>query len=157
MGVLEQLSKEDKKWRAYALKICKNKEIADELVQDMYIKFYKNGYTKTNTSYVYWAIFNLYRDMLRKQKKFIDISLIDIEPEEPEIEPTKVEVVINEKLKEHDEYYSEMALMNADGKALRKLAYLYQKNYSTIHYNVNQIKNSLQYDTDIRDLYLSLK
>jgi hypothetical protein len=64
--------------------------------------------------------------------------------------------LLNKKLKIHNDYYAEMALMQADGKSLRKLAYLYHKKYGTIHLNISKIKDSLKFDTEVRDLYLSL-
>ncbi len=39
MKILE-LSKKDKKWRHIALKLCGNKELADDIVQDMYLKLH---------------------------------------------------------------------------------------------------------------------
>jgi DNA-directed RNA polymerase specialized sigma24 family protein len=40
--VLEELSKKDEYWRQIAFKICKDKYLADDLVNEMYLKLYNN-------------------------------------------------------------------------------------------------------------------
>jgi len=56
--MLEELCKRDKDWRRMAFHICKSKDIADDIVQDMYIKF--SNYNKSlNEYYVFFAL-NLY-------------------------------------------------------------------------------------------------
>jgi DNA-directed RNA polymerase specialized sigma24 family protein len=159
MDVLQVLSKDDKKWRSYALAICRDKLLADDLVQEMYLKFHRNKYTRTQASYVYWCIFNLFRDHLRLSKDRLSITIFEntLFEFQKDIEASDVEKLINEKLEKHDLYYGELALINSDGKSLRKLEYLYKKKYSTIHFNITKIKEALIFDNELRDLYLSLK
>ena len=58
--MLEQLAKKDKYWRAVALNISKDRSIADDLVQEMYIKL--SDVTKEiNDYYVIITILNLFR------------------------------------------------------------------------------------------------
>ena len=38
MSILKELSSNDKKWRKIAYGICKDKQLADDLVQDAYLK-----------------------------------------------------------------------------------------------------------------------
>ena len=38
--MLLELSKKDKKWRHIALKLCGNKDLADDIVQEMYLKLH---------------------------------------------------------------------------------------------------------------------
>ncbi len=40
--ILESLSKKDKYWRQIAFNICKDKSLADDLVQEMYLRRYEN-------------------------------------------------------------------------------------------------------------------
>ena len=158
MSILDKLSQEDNTWRVYALDICNDKDLADDLVQDMYLKFHRNKIIRSDKGYVYWAIRNLFIDHLRKQIKDVDLKLVEnyLAADEQPMEPTQVEILVNKKLKLHNDYYAEMALMQADGKSLRKLAYLYHNKYGTIHLNISKIKDSLKFDTEVRDLYLSL-
>jgi DNA-directed RNA polymerase specialized sigma24 family protein len=161
LDILKKLSKQNNKWQAYALKICNDSELASDLVQEMYLKFYRNKYTRTDAGYVYWAIKNLYRDTFRKNIQTISIDqLIEdkiIDFEDYNYEPSDVDNIVKQKLEGHDAYYAELALMNADGKSLRKLAYLYKKNHVTIHLNIKKIKNSLLEDQEVKEVYLSLK
>ena len=178
MDILKQLSKQNNKWQAYALKICNDSELASDLVQEMYLKFHRNKYTRTDAGYVYWAIKNLYRDTFRNNLQTISIDellylRIDgddgdefrfnrnidkiLKCEDYDYEPSDVDNIVKQKLEGHDAYYAELALMNADGKSLRKLAYLYKKNHVTIHLNIKKIKNSLLEDQEVKEVYLSLK
>jgi Mor family transcriptional regulator len=65
--------------------------------------------------------------------------------------------MLTEKLKQHDAYYADLALMEVDGKTFRELGKRYRIHYSTICYNVVKIKDSLKFDKELRDLYLSQK
>lgn len=161
MSILDELAKQNNKWQAYAFKICNDIDIANDLVQEMYLKFHRNKYTKTDAGYVYWALKNLYRDTFKNKLQTISIDeliadkIIDFE--DYNYEPSDVDNIVKQKLEGHDAYYAELALMNADGKSLRKLAYLYKKNHVTIHLNIKKIKNSLLEDQEVKEVYLSLK
>jgi DNA-directed RNA polymerase specialized sigma24 family protein len=161
VSILDELAKQNNKWQAYAFKICNDIDIANDLVQEMYLKFHRNKYTKTDAGYVYWALKNLYRDTFKNKLQTISIDeliadkIIDFE--DYNYEPSDVDNIVKQKLEGHDAYYAELALMNADGKSLRKLAYLYKKNHVTIHLNIKKIKNSLLEDQEVKEVYLSLK
>jgi DNA-directed RNA polymerase specialized sigma24 family protein len=161
VSILDELAKQNNKWQAYAFKICNDIDIANDLVQEMYLKFHRNKYTKTDAGYVYWALKNLYRDTFKNKLQTISIDeliadkIIDFK--DYNYEPSDVDNIVKQKLEGHDAYYAELALMNADGKSLRKLAYLYKKNHVTIHLNIKKIKNSLLEDQEVKEVYLSLK
>jgi RNA polymerase sigma factor (sigma-70 family) len=65
--MLEQLAKMDKYWRKMALQICGDRMTADDLVQDMYLKFadYKN---EMNEYYVFFALRSIHINNLKKRK-----------------------------------------------------------------------------------------
>jgi RNA polymerase sigma factor (sigma-70 family) len=65
--MLEQLAKRDKDWRRMAYQICGDRMTADDLVQDMYLKFanYKN---EMNEYYVFFAIRSIHINNLKKRK-----------------------------------------------------------------------------------------
>jgi DNA-directed RNA polymerase specialized sigma24 family protein len=75
--MLEQLCKRDSEWRKMALFFCKNKEDADDLVQDMYLKF-ANYNKPLNDNYIFFALKSLFIDNKRKQGKCIEISIDDL-------------------------------------------------------------------------------
>jgi len=73
--MLEELAKRDKDWRKMAFHICKSHDTADDLVQDMYLKF-ANYDKKVNDFYIYFAIKSIWLDKL-KDKKTKTVELID--------------------------------------------------------------------------------
>tara|TARA_R110000868_G_scaffold102972_1_gene283629 strand:- start:788 stop:1252 length:465 start_codon:yes stop_codon:yes gene_type:complete len=75
--MLDQLCKRDSEWRKMALFFCKNKEDADDLVQDMYVKF-ANYNKPLNDNYIFFALKSLFIDSKRKQGKCIEISIDDL-------------------------------------------------------------------------------
>jgi DNA-directed RNA polymerase specialized sigma24 family protein len=70
---LEDISKRDKEWRAMALSICSDKMLADDLVQEMYLKLYPNDYEKINSNFIYRVLMSIFLDYLRN-KKTVSIS-----------------------------------------------------------------------------------
>lgn len=74
--MLEQLAKRDKDWRRMAYQICGDKMIADDLVQDMYLKF-ANYTQEINDYYVFFAIRSIFLDGIKKRK--IEIVSSDVE------------------------------------------------------------------------------
>jgi len=73
--MLEELAKRDQDWRKMAFHICKNNDTADDLVQDMYLKF-ANYNKKVNDFYIYFAIKSIWLDKL-KDKKTKTVELLD--------------------------------------------------------------------------------
>lgn len=71
--MLIELSKRDKEWRKMAFHICKSKDLADDIVQDMYIKF--SNYNKTlNDYYIFFALKSIFLDYLRKEKPRAELN-----------------------------------------------------------------------------------
>lgn len=70
--MLEQLAKKDAYWRKIALKICNNKMLADDLVNDMYLAL-NNCKKDINDFYVIVTIKNLFLQEL-KNNKSTDLS-----------------------------------------------------------------------------------
>ena len=127
--MLEQLSKEDKKWRRLALCICNDKELSEDLTNDMYIKVYESGkkYEDIHDGYIYRVIKNLYLHYLRKQKKEKTITFTDffkITDQELQIvditnEKLELRLLMNEALKEID-FFDREILLHTSERSLRK-------------------------------------
>lgn len=74
--MLAELCKRDKDWRRMALQICGDKMLADDLVQDMYLKF--SDYNKEmNEFYVFFAIKGIFLNGIKKRK--LDVLDVEIE------------------------------------------------------------------------------
>ena len=79
--MIEELSKKDALWRKVALNICKDKQLADDLVQEMYLKLYECK-KQINDFYVVIVLRNLFLDTIKQKnkRKQVDIdSFYDIE------------------------------------------------------------------------------
>ena len=59
-------------WKSYAFKICGCKDLANDLVHDMYIKLHEK--TEINKGYIYLTLKSLFIDHLRKNVKTISID-----------------------------------------------------------------------------------
>jgi DNA-directed RNA polymerase specialized sigma24 family protein len=80
--MLKELAKKDAQWRKMAFQICKDKDLADELVQEMYLKLYQNT-NLIKEGYIYTVLRNLFYDYTKTQKDIIvDFSNIEIEDTE---------------------------------------------------------------------------
>jgi len=91
--MLEELAKKDAQWRKMAFQICKDKDLADELVQEMYLKLYENT-NLIKDGYIYTVLRNLFYDYTKQQKDIIvDFSNIEIE-DEIYIEPIDYKALI---------------------------------------------------------------
>ena len=67
--MLEELSKRDSEWRRMALHICKDKSIADEITQEMYIRVHKYSKRKPDSFYIYATLKNCFLDFIKAKQK----------------------------------------------------------------------------------------
>ena len=142
--MLQKLSQKDSKWRNFARSICKDRELADDLVQEMYI-YFSDKDKQVNDYYVQRKIYSLFIDTVRKDKGDISLDLLfyieddnytfelnDIEQEAMNAF-NELEFVPHELMKEH----------YIEGKSLRTI----QKEYPLINYGFayRQIKEAKEY------------
>lgn len=85
---LKELAKNDLKWREMAYNICKDKDLANEIVQEMYLKLL--NYEKiVSDGYMFVTLRSLFYDTFRKSKREIlidEFTRFIIQDEEPYIE-----------------------------------------------------------------------
>lgn len=119
--MLEQLSKRDEHWRKIAFSICKNKQLADDLTNDMYIYFSDKNIEVTDW-YVYRKIKNLYLNHLRDKKEYCfiesDISIFIELYGNANNDVTEQRKIINNALNELD-YYDRELLLHTSERSLR--------------------------------------
>lgn len=135
--MLKELSKQDKRWRQIAYKICKDKQLADDLVQEMYLKLYDKKYDKINEWFIWVTIKNIYLNII-KQKRYkheISIELFynieDLKSDDVILEKRKQ---INDALDALDLWDREILLQTSE-KSLRDLSEETGLTVSTLHYN----------------------
>ena len=92
--ILAELAKKDAQWRKMAFQICKDKDLADELAQEMYLKLYQNT-NLIKDGYIYTVLRNLFYDYTKQQKDVIvDFSNIEILDDGDYIEPIDYKALI---------------------------------------------------------------
>ncbi len=69
--ILIELAKKDAQWRKMALQICKDKDLADELVQEMYIKV-SNKTKPLSDGYIFVTLRSIFYDSLKSKDILID-------------------------------------------------------------------------------------
>jgi DNA-directed RNA polymerase specialized sigma24 family protein len=137
MSLLDDVSKKDKYWRELALVICKDKNLADDIVQDMYIKLSKINKSEVNDGYVFFTIKTLFLDHCRKQTKnykFVnDLSSALIIDKSKEFEPDDYEYELLLRYYGLDWKQQELIQLNYD-LSLREIEELHPMiNYGYAH------------------------
>ena len=80
--IIHELAKKDAQWRKMALQICKCKDLADELVQNMYIKLSERT-IPVSDGYIFVTLRSLFYDSLKNNDILIDdFSKFEVEDEE---------------------------------------------------------------------------
>ena len=74
--MLEILCKNNDLWLKMAFDICKDRDLANDLVQDMYLKLHKIN-KQVNNSYVYFTIKSIYTDTLKNATVKNRVDCID--------------------------------------------------------------------------------
>lgn len=73
--MLQTLSKNHPEWLRIALHICKDEYLAQDLVQEMYLKLHKYPPKKEiNNFYIYVTIKHIYYDHLKDEQQYTDIN-----------------------------------------------------------------------------------
>lgn len=136
--MLDELCKRDTQWRRIALKICKDKLLADDLVQESYLKAYNINKQITDFYFII-IIKNTYLDYL-KQKKTVSIENFYnfTTPDRFELDDQQLKVV--------QECYwvaKDLLLMNED-KSIREIAKELNVNYRFIYRVIEKEKKKWQ-------------
>lgn len=141
MSILNELSKKDKEWRKAAFVICKDKILADDLVQDMYLKLMNR--TKWNDYFVFITLRNLFLDHLRKQKDIRLEELHYLEDRTEVFEPDDEEQKILDAFDKLDWVQKELLLERANGMSLRDIQKRYNINYGYTYRETTKAKEEI--------------
>jgi len=140
--MLEQIAKKDKYWRSIAFKICKDKALADDLVQDMYIKVSKIE-KDIDDYYIISIIRNLFLDICRSNKNNINIDdVYNLTSDTDTFELTDYEHTIIERANNLKWWQSKLILENYD-KSLREIAEEFNINYGFIHRELKKARKEI--------------
>ena len=139
--MLDILSKKDTQWRKIAFNICKDKYLADDLVNDMYLAL-ANNEKASNDFYVIIVIRNLFLHHTKKKK---EVNIEDIVITESinnfEINDEQLETLTNLK------WWEKELLELSFDYSLRELEKKYNINYAFIHRTIKRIRNEQKQKT----------
>jgi len=130
--LLTEISKYDNQWRRIATKICNDKSLADDLVNDMYLKIYKINPEKWNKAYISYIIYHLFIDHVRNNKTTISIdTLLELPSYEEHI--TEIRIKVNLILNELG-FMDREVLLHTHEKSLRKRSKELNMSHTKLHY-----------------------
>jgi DNA-directed RNA polymerase specialized sigma24 family protein len=158
--MLKELSKKDKLWREVAFRITNDKDSADELVQEMYIKMANStlDITKLNDNYFKISLVNLFKDSKKGIYKTVSID-----------DHSKPIVTKEDNFSYSDRDYFMIKKLSADDKKLLLLSYEksvrhiaedFKCSYVTIYRRLIKIRKRLLkdgYETEYRNRRLKHK
>ena len=142
--MLEELCKRDKDWRRMAFHICKSKDLADDIVQDMYLKF--SNYNKSlNEYYVFFALKSIFLDYLRKEKTKVELNENLCNFDEYDFEQDKIKELALEKVKQLP-YFEKELLTVTQEISQRQLARETDISFIVINQTIKKTKQQLWQD-----------
>lgn len=139
--MLIELAKRDKEWRKMAFHICKSKDLADDIVQDMYLKF-ANYNKKLNDYYIFFAIKSIFLDYLRKEKQTIELNDNLCNFEEYDYESDNLKELALSKVKELP-YFEKELLTVTQEISQRELARQTDISFIVINQTIKKTKKQL--------------
>ena len=139
--MLEELCKRDKDWRRMAFHICKSKDVADDIVQDMYIKF--SNYNKVlNEYYIFFALKSIFLDYLRKEKSKVELNENLCNFDEYDYETDQIKELALEKVKQLP-YFEKELLTVTQEISQRQLARETDISFIVINKTIKKTKKQL--------------
>lgn len=140
--ILNEIVKKQHKWVAYAFSLSKDKELANDIVQDMYLKVFKID-KQVDNSYIYKVIRNIFFDIKSKKKEFsVDVSYFDYLEEEGVFEIDDKGKKLLNKFENLEEYHK-FLIVEKDQKSLRQIAKELGVNYGHIYREIKKAREKL--------------
>ena len=141
MSILKELSKQDKKWRTIAYNICKDYDLAQDLVQEMYLKLMNR--TRFNDYFVAITLRNLFLDTLKKRKNVRLEELHYIQDQTNTFEPTDEQQAVLDEFDKLDWVAQELLLERID-KSLRQIQETFNINYGYAYRETTKAKEQIK-------------
>ena len=150
--MLEELAKKDKYWRKTAYYICKDVNLADDLVQEMYLKLADNK-KQINDFYVILTIKNLFLDFCKKKKREIFIEDYNFQIQDSSVyEIDDNDKNILDSIYNNSEWWQLELLEMSNDHSLRELEERYNINYGFIFRNLKKIKEKVWQEVENQNI-----
>lgn len=143
---LKEISKKDHLWRRYALKLSGDKFLADDLVQEMYLRVFKIE-KEINDFYIILLIKSIFFD--KKKKKEIVVYLEDYDFLLGVEDDSEDKFEVNDEQKKILENYKKLPfhqkqlLKESYSKSLRQIQKQFNINYVFAHREIKKAKKTL--------------
>ena len=139
--MLDELSKKDKLWRQIAWYICRDRSLADDLVQEMYLRFHRNPRETITDFYVTLILKSLFSNYIRDRKEEMSINnLYYLECKNRVFEPSDEEQAILDKFDKLDWRQQELIAESYD-RSLRDIEKIYPLiNYGYAHRQIKEAR-----------------
>ena len=139
--ILEELSIYDAKWREIAMRICNDYDLAQDLVQLMYLKLMNR--TKFNDYFITITLRNLFIDLKRKQKDIRLEELHYVIDHTTNFEPDDKQQKLLEEFERLDWVSKELLLEKSTGKSYRQIQKEFNINYGFSFRQVKKAKEQI--------------
>ncbi len=139
--ILNELSKQDAKWRQIAYNICKDYDLAQDLVQEMYLKLMNR--TKWNDYFVTITLRNLFIDIVRKKKDVRLEEMHYLQDQTYSFEPTDEQKTYLDEFDRLDWVQQELLLERID-RSLREIEKIYNINYGYVYRQTEEAKKKIR-------------
>jgi len=140
--MIATLALKDTFWRKTALIICKDRMLADDLVNDMYLKLHECQ-KEINDFYVIRTIKNLFLDSIKANKNISIDNFYNLAENSNTFEPTDYELSIIQDC-EKLSYLQNGLLKESYDLSVRQIAEKYQHiNYGLIHRELDKARKTI--------------
>ena len=136
MKGITEIAANDKQWREIAYMICRDKDLADDMVQDMYLKL-MNIDKKVNKYYITLTLRSIFIDSIRRNKSVRLNEDLPIADKSHSFEPTDEEAEILKKIEELP-YHQQEFIAESFDKSLREIEAEFGINYGFIYRNIHK-------------------
>ena len=128
--MLQEIAKKDKLWRLYAFNLCKCKHLADDIVQDTYLRLLRNPRDKMTDSFIRFAIKSVWLNHLKTKKRNISLEqMYYIESKENTFEADDAEQTMLERY-DRLEWHQKELIAEIYDRSLREI----ETKYPLINY-----------------------
>tara|TARA_B110000285_G_scaffold223252_1_gene278499 strand:+ start:446 stop:934 length:489 start_codon:yes stop_codon:yes gene_type:complete len=142
--MLEKLAKRNDDWRNLAYRICGDYDLAQDLVQDMYLKLEKSNFK--SDWFVINTMRNLYVDKIRKNKEDLFIEDTSIKDLKNTFEPDDDQKIYLDRFDDLPMVQKELIQESFD-KSTREIGREFNINYCYVHRQIHKgLKKILKED-----------
>ena len=156
LKILKQIANQHKKWINIVKSFGCNKETAEDIVQEMYIKIQKKleegldinyGDDDFNYSYIFRMLRNLFLDLKRKENKVFIVDIDNVKDEFTEDDNTdyhKVLVKVQDEMDQLFWYDKKVYEIIDDGSSIADLARKTRIPYYSLYNTFKKVKEKLK-------------